>query len=792
MVGKRAASAYSAGELQILLSVHAIAIEAMAQGICVLDSDFRIVLYNRGFLESTKVSPQPVQIGTPFRDLFQDSPDESNPTALKKWQDVERLLKSGEPFRLQRKFAGDKIITLYFQPITGGGWVVTSERSAQDHNLELQDEHGLLFHVLQYASIGMCVYDAARNIVTCNDEYRRIYGCDPARDTFDDLLCDTRMTSKRPLSDGRVVEVRAIPLETGGWLTEHEEAVPKRRLDQALQDRNRLLDTALDHMAHGLCAYDSQFRVIVVNQRYLETYRLKPEEAKFGTPMVELMRRSIERGVHASTNAEAMFADLKERLIKNKEPVLVRHLANGRVIAVRHQPMGDGGWVGTYEDITERHNAQENISRMARHDALTALPNRLMLQERMIEGLTSVACDNGHMAVMCFDLDNFKAINDSLGHPFGDKLLKAMAERLRAVVDERDTLARLGGDEFAILHPSADAEEARDLGNRLVASASAPFLIEGQEINPSICVGIAVAPENGTTGEELMKRADLALYRAKSAGRGTVAFFHPEMDRQVQARRAIEVDLRHAISSGSLDVAYQPQMKLSTGEIVGMEALVRWTHPERGPIPPAEFIPVAEETGLIAPLGELVLRRACAEAVHWPASITLAVNLSPVQFRNRGLVSVIMNILASTQFPARRLDLEITEAVLMQKNQAVMDMLHQLRTLGVRITMDDFGTGYSSLSYLRRFPFDKIKIDRSFVADIGTSESATAIIQTIAALGSAMRIETTAEGVETPEQLTLLRLVGCTEVQGYLIGRPSPAREARRFIQQSQRKTATG
>ena len=817
------ASAYSAGELRTVLAVHAIAVDGMEQGLCVLDSDLRIVLFNRRFLENVNLPPDRIQIGAPVRDVFrqtENGEEKSSAASAEMWRDIERLLSCGKSFRMQRKSPDDGAITFHFKPTKGGGWVATSERTTDASDNRIEAEHQLLLQAVQHASNGICVFDANRNLIVCNDEYRRIYGYDEGLTrpgtTFRNILQDAfgrrifpgseqerlkaeldglfrreRTTQQCRLSDGSVIEVRVLPLRTGGWLTEHEEITSQVRSEQALQDRNRLLDAALDHMAHGLCAYDAQFRLIVVNQRYLEIYGLKPEDAVPGTPMIELMRRSIARGVHApGTDAEQMFIDLNERLIKNKEPVLTRRLADGRMIAVRHQPMAGGGWVGTYEDITERHKAEMNISHMARHDALTDLPNRLMFQEKMTEGLANVACRDGRMAVMCFDLDNFKAINDSLGHPFGDKLLKEVGTRLRAVVDKNDTLARLGGDEFAILHPTAGVHEARDLARRLVNATSAPFLIDGQEINSSICVGIAMAPENGTTSEELMKRADLALYRAKSVGRGSVDFFHPDMDLQVQARRAIEVDLRRAITSGEFDIHYQPELNLATNEIVGMEALVRWTHPERGPIPPSEFIPIAEETGLIAQLGEWVLRRACGEAAHWPASVRLAVNLSPVQFRNRALVSIITNALASARFPAQRLELEITEAVLLQKDQAILDMLHQLRMLGIRITMDDFGTGYSSLSYLRSFPFDRIKIDRSFVADIGISESATAIIQTIAALGSSMGVETTAEGIETPEQLSLVRIVGCTEAQGYLIGRPAPAAEARKFIQRAQRKVS--
>jgi predicted signal transduction protein with EAL and GGDEF domain len=318
---------------------------------------------------------------------------------------------------------------------------------------------------------------------------------------------------------------------------------------------------------------------------------------------------------------------------------------------------------------------------------------------------------------------------------------------------------------------------------------ASPIVIEGHEINTGLSVGIALAPSDGTAADHLMKCADLALYRAKAEGRGLFRFFEPEMDAHIQRRRALEIDLRRALSSAEFHLVYQPLLNLATNALTGMEALVRWNHPD-GDLTPAEFIPAAEETGLIVPLGEWVLRRACAEAAHWPDAIRVAVNLSPVQFRNRGLGTMITQALAAAGLPATRLEIEITEAALLQKDEMTVAMLHQLRALGVRISMDDFGTGYSSLSYLRSFPFDKIKIDRSFIADIERNGDSEAIIRAIAELGASLGIATTAEGIETPEQLELVRRAGCTEVQGYLLSRPRPAGEVLDLIAGFGRKAA--
>ena len=816
---ERTASGHSAGELRTLLAIHAIAVREMAQGLCVLDAEFRIVLFNRRFVEMIGVAHGQVRLGVTIEHLFRNYGTGANISDVRSaemWHGVEELLVRREPFRLRRKFSEGVVVAFQFEPASGGGWVATCERQSAESR-EIANQTEFLNQVIDHASNGICVFDAHQRVIVCNDQFLRIYGYDRTfirpgvsfrniighanklaiysepdferlHEELHALFGQQKKTHRFHLSDGRVVEMRVLPVEAGGWLSEHEDVTRQVRYEQALQDRNQLLDAALDHMAHGLCAYDADLRLIVVNRRYLELYGLTPDDARPGTPLIELMRCSISRGVHnPGSNAEKMLAEYTERLIENKEPAIVRHLADGRVVAVRHRPMTGGGWVGTYEDITERYRAEESIAHMARHDALTDLPNRLMFREKMAEGLARVVEKNEAMVVMCFDLDNFKAINDSLGHPFGDKLLQAMAERLSGIVGKGDTLARLGGDEFAVLHPTSNGQNAEKLARRLISATISPFLIDGQEINSSICIGIAIAPKNGSTGDQLMKCADLALYRAKAQGRSTLRFFDPEMDKQMQARRALEVDLRKALAAGEFHLVFQPQINLATNKIVCMETLVRWTHPERGPVSPAEFIPVAEETGLIAPLGEWVLRQACAEAAQWPAAIRVAVNLSPVQFRNRNLVSMITHALAAARLPAARLEIEITEAMLMQKDEAIVTMLHQLRTLGVRIAMDDFGTGYSSLSYLRSFPFDKIKIDQSFVSDVELSSDSAAIVQTIAALGAALGITTTAEGIETVEQLKLVKLAGCIEGQGFLIGRPAKAEDIRGLLHRFQR-----
>jgi diguanylate cyclase (GGDEF)-like protein/PAS domain S-box-containing protein len=474
-----------------------------------------------------------------------------------------------------------------------------------------------------------------------------------------------------------------------------------------------------------------------------------------------------------------------------------------RVIEEDHVPRKDGGMailrtkkialcnaegvpeylLGVSEDIAERKRAEAQIARLAHYDPLTELPNRVLFQKSLTDALARRARKGDQLAVHFIDLDRFKTVNDTLGHPLGDALLREAAERLRGCVREGDTVARLGGDEFAVVQTGLkDMDGATRLAGRIVEAMAAPFDLQGHQVVIGASVGVAAAPSDGEDADELLKKADMALYRAKADGRGAFHFFERAMDEQLQARRALELDLRRALTAGEFELFYQPLYNLGDERVTGCEALLRWRHPDRGMVSPADFIPLAEEIGLIVPLGEWVLRTACAEAARWPDYVRLAVNLSPAQFRDRGLVRTVVSALAASGLPAQRLELEITESVLLQDSVANMSMLHDLKALGVRISMDDFGTGYSSLSYLRSFPFDKIKIDQTFVRDILEDSDAMAIIKAVLDLGSSMGIVTTAEGVETLEQLNALRGQGCAEIQGYFISRPAPASEIARLL----------
>lgn len=572
----------------------------------------------------------------------------------------------------------------------------------------------------------------------------------------------------------------------------HEKNSILRSQEAQLREQNVLFDAALNNMSHGLCMFDVDGRLIVSNQRYAELFEVEPGRIKSGMTAAQLATLqkvdAVETGdmaLHDSRIGDHRYSGGSQ----STEMVKIR---SGRIVLTTRQPLAEGGWVAISEDITERQEARDRLAFLARHDLLTQLPNRIEFRDQLDMLLNQQLVKGGEFAILCLDLDEFKTVNDSLGHPIGDELLRQVAERLRALIGRKDVVVRLGGDEFAILTGLpcrlADVEE---LAQSVIWEISQPFQITDHELVIGVSIGITIARADGTAGDELFKQADLALYRAKEDGRNTYRFFEKDMGTAVNDRRELITDLRTAVANDELELYFQPQYTLVDDRVSGFEALVRWNHPTRGMVSPADFIPLAEDTGLITQLGEWVLKEACRIASNWPDHLRIAVNLSPRQLRGHAFGPVLIDALTQTGLKADRLELEVTESVLLTDSEDVLDSLHQAKSLGVKVSMDDFGTGYSSLSYLRRFPFDKIKIDQSFVRSMAYSDDSISIVKAVIELANNLNMTTTAEGVETKQLLDMLTEIGCTEAQGYYLGRPMPVASTEELIYAGERTLTT-
>ncbi|MEM9029099.1 MAG: EAL domain-containing protein [Pseudomonadota bacterium] len=538
---------------------------------------------------------------------------------------------------------------------------------------------------------------------------------------------------------------------------------------------DELVRTAIDSMSHGLCIYDGNDRLVFASRRYRELYKFQPDDLPPGISLAEVLHQQVERGVVSADDVETYITLCRSACERPWR--LPRDLHDGRTILVSCSNMSDGYYVATHEDITDSGYADERLRFAAHHDQLTELPNRLLFLERLETALTR-AKGGETAALLLIDLDRFKAVNDTHGHSIGDQLLRQVADRLRACVRPTDTVARLGGDEFAILQaPALSKDETSALADRLVSSLNQPYQIGELPLMIGISVGVVIASESNSDTETLMQNADFALYRAKSEGRGTVRFFAEELNAELQRRRKMESGLRRALVLEEFELHYQPIVNLDRRRVETLEGLLRWTRPDGQMVSPGEFIPIAEESGLIVPIGHWVLHEACSQARTWPEHMAVAINISALQFHAGGIVDAVKSAIEQSGLPPHRLEIEVTESILLDATEDVMNDLKAIKALGVRIAMDDFGTGYSSLHYVSSFPFDKLKIDRSFVSGLPHVASKLAILRAVANLGASLGMITTAEGVETFEQLDIAQQEGCIEVQGFYFAKPTRAQD---------------
>ncbi|MDF0584544.1 bifunctional diguanylate cyclase/phosphodiesterase [Bradyrhizobium yuanmingense] len=685
-------------------------------------------------------------------------------------------------------------------------------RQNREAQQRIEAERLRLDTALNNMSQGLVLYDAGGTIVTCNRRYADMFGLShdvikpgchireamyhrKERGAFDgdvEAFCaevmrvaaeGTVATLTHQLANGRAFQVINTPLAQGGWVATIEEITERRKLEQE-RDRNyTFLREIIDHIPSRITVKDARTR------RYLLANQVAEQElGEISTTIVGKTAFDIYPAETAGiiTRDDDKLLQSPDGLFLDEHvwttPSIGRRYITSTRIGIRDGSGEPRYIVNVVEDVTERRRDHEKIAHMAHYDALTDLPNRTLFREQIERQLAHLA-DGCQFALLYIDVDEFKGINDSLGHHVGDELLKAIAARLRGCLTQGDLIARLGGDEFAVIQTGIQSPaDVLSFVTKIYQAIRQPYHCLGHQLSTDASIGIALAPQDGADLDQLIKNADLAMYGAKAEGRRTHRFFEPAMDACAKARLTMEQDLRQALVNGGFEIHYQPLVDLRTNEVSGCEALLRWRHPERGMVSPAEFIPVAEDTGLINELGDWVLRMACNEAATWPAHVRVAVNVSPVQLKCDTLALRIAGALAASGLDPRRLELEITEAVLIRDDEAALSILHQLRSIGVRIALDDFGTGYSSLSYLKRFPFDKIKIDRCFVVDIAEASGSPVIVQAVVNIAAASSMTTVAEGVETEAQRDMLRALGCTQMQGYLFSAPKPASEVRKLF----------
>lgn len=649
-------------------------------------------------------------------------------------------------------------------------------------------------------SQGLCLFGADKRLVISNSRFQKMYALPDElvrpgtpldrilrhyadRGETSDLTVEEHLevmpTQRKQIfttADGRVILIQRTPMSDGGWVATHEDVTEQKRGERLLAEKaveleqmNERFDVALNNMSQGLCMFDAEQKVVVSNARYGEIYHLSPDQMKPGTSLRQILEYSREQGTNFDVAPETFVK------INVKEANEVRELADGRVVAIARHMMPNGGWLATHEDITARAQNEKRIAFLAQHDLLTGLANRAVFAEKLDDAAKRLQRHGGTFTVLMLDLDRFKNVNDTLGHPAGDQLLVEVARRLASSLRDTDVLARLGGDEFAIIQENEKVQSAGAiaLALRIIRLIEQPFDLSGHRVNVGTSIGIAFAPEHGADAETLLQKADLALYAAKSGGRNDFRVFQLELTEAADVQKSMEGELRNAIFRNEFELHYQPVVDVRTRRISGVEAFVRWYHPSRGLLTPDQFLPLAEATGLMLPLGEWILQQACFDAAAWPPHIKIAVNISAVQFNKGNLFDRISCALVDSGLSPERLELEISDIALLEKNQAAhLQTISQLKNLGVSMVLDHCGAGYSSASLLAGFPFDKIKIDKSVTQGFTGRRDCVAVVASVLALARGLDIATAAKGVESREQFEALRAAGVDFAQGYLFGRP--------------------
>ncbi len=785
------------------------ALNNMSQGLIMFDADARLVICNRRFMEMYRLDPARIKPGMPMRDMLQMRRE--NGTFTRDPDDYVRDLKAklaaGDATRLVVERKDGNVTAISNQPMPGGGWVSTHEDITQKRQAEelLRKQKVQLDTALNNMSQGINLFDSDGRLIVCNERYRQMYRLShddvkpgatvrelvearKAAGTFFDI--DTAvytesliaaMKRREPkslttkLTDGRTIAIHSQPTtDGGGWVVTHEDITERRKAELERDRTQAFAATIVENVPTTIIVKDAHdFRYVMVN-RAAEAHLGMSRDKVLGKTVHDIYPKDIAETISTqdtelARTGETQFYDEHPFRTPAGEP---------RIITTARLPIQDPNGTSNYlltviEDRTRRKRAEAQIAHMAHHDMLTGLPNRSAFSACLAATFDDAKNNQTSFALFTLNLDRFKEINDVFGHVVGDKLLCEMSRRLQATIGGA-FLARLNGDEFTVIATDGEFPGAAEaMAAKILASMSDDYIIDGQHVRGGMSVGIAIYPADGADTETLVANAEAALYRAKMDGRGIYRFFEADMDKRLRERRALQQDLQTAIERGELRLHYQPQARIN-GEITGFEALVRWHHPTRGVVSPGTFIPLAEENGLIVPMGEWIMREACREAASWPKPLQIAINLSPVQFRHGDLAGLVHSILMETGLAPKRLEVEITEGVLIGDFSRAVSILRRLKAMGVRIAMDDFGTGYSSLSYLQSFPFDKIKIDQAFISNLERNQQSATIIRAVIGLARGLKLPVLAEGVETEEQLAFLAQEHCDEIQGYLIGRPKP------------------